>query len=77
MRSEDNSSNKVLQCFTMFADKLVSDCKAIVRNVVFKFMNCLDKSDNSLVVDVVARDVRWISRIRRRWVKSLYVYIDL
>ena len=52
-------------------------CKAIIRNLVFKFMNRFGKSNNCLVEAMLGTDIRWISRINREWVKSLKAHNDL
>ena len=39
----------------------------------YKFMSCLNKSRNTLIIVVLGTDIRWKSRIRRQWVKSLYI----
>ena len=61
----------------MFEERLTLDCKAVLQNLVYKFMSRLDKSRNTLIIAVLGTDIRWKSRIRRQWVKSLYVHTDL
>ena len=61
----------------MFEERLTLECKAVLQNIVYKFMSHLDKSRNTLIIAVLGTDIRWKSRIRRQWVKSLYVHTDL
>ena len=61
----------------MFAERLTPDCKAVIRNLVYKFMSRLDKSRNLLIIAVLGTDIRWKSRITRQWVNSLYIHNDL
>ena len=42
---------------------------------IFRFMTRLDLSKNSIISTILVSDIRWISRIRRHWVKSLYVHL--
>ena len=61
----------------LFAERLTPDCKAFIKNLVYKFMSRLDKSRNSLIIAVLGTDIIWKSRTRRQWVKSLYIHTDL
>ena len=61
-------------CLVHFAHP---DCKAVIRNLVYKFMPRLDKYRNTPIIAVLGTDMRWKSRIRRQWVKSLYIHNDL
>ena len=58
----------------MFAQNNVRSCPAVIRNLVFKFMNRIDISCNNIVKSVLASDMRWQSRIRLHWMKLLYVH---
>ena len=61
----------------LFAECRLPNCKALIRNLVFKFMLRISKSTNTLISAILASDIRWTSRIRRYWVKLLYVHHDL
>ena len=61
----------------MFVERLIPDCKAVIRNLVCKFMSRLAKSRNTLIIAVLCTDIRWKSRTKRQWVKPLYVHTDL
>ena len=68
---------KYCSASAMFAERLTPDCKAVIQNLLYKFMSRLDKSRNSLIIAVLGTDIRWKSRIIRQWVKSLYIHNDL
>ena len=61
----------------LFAECRIPNCKAVIRNLIFRFMTRLDLSTNSIICTILASDIRWTFRIRRHWVKSLYVHHDL
>ena len=44
---------------------------------IFRFMTRLDMSKHSIISTILVSDIRWTSRIRRHWVKSLYVHHNL
>ena len=41
------------------------------------FMSRLNESTNDVILAILSSDIRWTSRIRRYWVKTLYVHHDL
>ena len=49
-------------------------CQTTIRNIVFKCVCRLNKSDNDLIKDVLASSVVYSSRIRSHWRRLLYVY---
>ena len=61
----------------LFVECRIPNCKAVIRNLIFKFMIRLDLSKNSIIFTILGSDIRWTSRIRRHWVKSLYVHHNL
>ena len=61
----------------LFAECRIPNCKAVIRNLIFRFMTRLDLSTNSIISTILVSDIRWTSRIRRHWVKSLYVHHNL
>ena len=65
---------KYCSASAVLAQRLTPDCKAVIRNLVYKFMSRLDKPRNSLIIAVLGTDIRWKSRIRRQWVVTLYTY---
>ena len=50
-------------------------CKAVIRNLVFRFMCRLYSSDNILVKAVRSSSVIYTSRIRQYWRKLIYVHV--
>ena len=42
----------------MFAERLTPDCKAVIRNLVYKFMSGLYKFRNTLIIAVIGTDIR-------------------
>ena len=44
---------------------------------IFRFMTQLDLSKDSIISTILVSDIRWPSRIRRYWEKSLYVHHNL
>ena len=58
----------------LFVECRIPNCKAVIRNLIFRFMTRLDLSKNSIIFTILGSDIRWTSRIRRHWVKSLYVH---
>ena len=61
----------------LFVECRIPNCKAVIRNLIFRFMTRLDLSKNSIIFTIIGSDIRWTSRIRRHWVKSLYVHHNL
>ena len=61
----------------VFVECRIPNCKAVIRNLIFRFMTRLDLSKNSIIFTILGSDIRWSSRIRRHWVKSLYVHHNL
>ena len=57
---------KYCNASAMFAERLIPDCKAVIQNLVYRFMSRLDKSRNTLIIAVLGTDIRWKSRIRRQ-----------
>ena len=63
----------------MFANINVPAFQAVVRNLIFKFICRLDKSENVIIqglVKVGKSDLRFISAIWRHWYHKLYVHFD-
>ena len=61
----------------LFVECRIPNCKAVIRNLIFRFMTRLDLSKNSKISTILVSDIRWTSRIRRHWAKSLYVHHNL
>ena len=60
----------------MFVEYHVLNSKAVIRNLVYKYMLRLDASCNKLVQAVIAiinSDLKWQSRIRH-WIKMLNIH---
>ena len=57
----------------MFAERHLPSGKALLRNLVFKFMKRLELSTNTLIVAIRNSDLHWSSRLRKHWHDSLYV----
>ena len=49
-------------------------CQSTIRNLVFKFMCRLNKSDNEFIKAVMASSVVNTSRINSHWRRLLYVH---
>ena len=60
----------------MFVSSNVKNCSAVIRNVVYKFMQRLEVSENSIIKRVLNSDMYWQSRIRKHWYKLLYINND-
>ncbi len=63
----------------LFANIGVPAFQAVLRNLVFKFVTRLDKSDNVIIqrlVKIGVSDLRFISAIWRHWYKLLYSNFD-
>ena len=65
---------KYCSASTMLVEYHVQDSKAVIRNLVYKFMRRLDASYNKLVIAIINSDIKWQSRIRRHWIKMLYIH---
>ena len=64
----------------MFAYMQVPACQAVIRNLVYKFMCRLDKSENNIInvlVDSTKSVTRYTSDMRKHWHKLLYVCYDV
>ena len=61
----------------LFAECGIPNCKAVIRSLIYKFMSRLNESTNDVILAILSSDIRWTSRIRRYWVKTLYVHHDL
>ncbi len=63
----------------LFANIGVPAFQAVLRNLVFKFITRLDKSDNIIIqglVKIGESDLRFTSAIWRHWYKFLYSNFD-
>ena len=58
----------------MFTVNRVAECKAVIRNLVHRFMARLTISKHLLVRSILSSDLVWSSRIRRHWAILLYVH---
>ena len=58
----------------MFTVNRVADCKAVIRNLVHRFMMRLMISKHLLVCSILSSDLVCSSRIRRHWARLLYVH---
>ena len=61
----------------MLATNNVSSCQAVIRNLVFRFMNRVDRSENVIIQSVLSSDIRWQSRIRLHWMNLLYANFEV
>ena len=60
------------------ASGLFAECgKAVIRNLIYKFITRLNESTNDVILAMLSSDIRCTSRIRHYWVKTLYVHHDL
>ena len=60
----------------MFVVNRVPNCRAVIRNRIYGFMKRLVSSSNALGLSTVTSDARFLSRIVRHWLKSLYIHVD-
>ena len=58
----------------MFTVNRVADGKAVIRNLVHRFMMRLTISKHLLVRSILSSDLVCSSRIRRHWARLLYVH---
>ena len=61
----------------LFAECGIPNGKAVIRNLIYKFITRLNESTNDVILAILSSDIRWTSRIRHYWVKTLYVHHDL
>ena len=61
----------------LFAECGIPNGKAVIRNLIYKFITRLSESTNDVILAILSSDIRWTSRIRHYWVKTLYVHHDL
>ena len=61
----------------VFAECGIPNCKAVIRSLIYNFITRLNESTNDVILAILSSDIRWTSRIRRYWVKTLYVHHDL
>ena len=58
----------------MCATRNVSSCPALIRNLVFRFMQRVQESPNAIrLQSICSSDMWWTSLIRARWLKLLYI----
>ena len=53
----------------------VKNCSSLIRNLIYKFMLRLQKSENVIIRGLLESSIYFVSRIRRQWFSLLYVYI--
>ena len=58
----------------MFTVNRVADCKAVIRNLVHRFMMRLTISKQLFVRSILSSDLVCSSRIMRHWARLLYVH---
>ena len=58
----------------MFTSHRVSTFEAVIRNLVYKFSERINRSENSIIMNVISSDAFWQSYIRRHWDSLLYLY---
>lgn len=61
----------------MFAVNGIPTSHAVLRKLVYKFMQRLNLSDNKLIRAILSSDLLWLSRIRRHWTKMIYLHHDV
>ena len=54
---------KYCSASTMFVEYRVPDSKAVIRNLVYKFMRSLDASYTKLVIAIIKSDIKWQSTL--------------
>ena len=58
----------------LFAECGIPNGKAVIRHLIYKFITRLNESTNDVILAILPSDIRWTSRIRHYWVKTLYVH---
>ena len=51
--------------------------KAVIRNLIYKFITRLNESTNDVILAILSSDIRWTSRISHYLLNTLYVHHDL
>ena len=59
----------------MFANNRLPSAQAILRNLCYKFIKRLEKSDNNLIHNIRNSDIWFHSNIRKHWLSILYMQI--
>ena len=60
----------------MFAELRVPACQGVIRNLMFKFIKRIEKSNNDIIMNLVdpnRSSARYTSRLWKHWYRSLYV----
>ena len=66
---------KYCSASTMFVEYHVPDSKAVIRNLVYKFMRRIYALIISwYITAIINSDIKCQSRIRRHWIKMLYIH---
>ena len=74
---DDCSDDHAIVVLLVYSLSGIPNCKAVIRSLIYKFMSRLNESTNDVILAILLSDIRWTSRIRRYWVKTLYVHHDL
>ena len=61
----------------LFAECGIPNGKAVIRNLIYKFITRLNESTNDVILATLSSDIRWTSRIMHYYVKTVYVHHDL
>ena len=59
---------------SIFVQYHVSNSKAVIRNLVYKFILRLDASCKKLVIATINNDLKLQSGIPQHWIKLLYIH---
>ena len=57
----------------MFAERHLPSAKALLRNLIYRFMKRLEVSSNALIIAIRNSDLHWSSRLKKHWHDTLYV----
>ncbi len=60
----------------LFAECGKPNGKAVIRNLIYKLITRLNEPTNDVILATLSSDIRWTSRIRHYWVKTLYVHVQ-
>ena len=74
---DDCSDDHAPSASGLFADCGIPNWKAVVRSLIYKFITRLNESSYDVILAILSSDIRWTSRIRRYWAKTLYVHCRL
>ena len=58
----------------MFVTNEIANCSAVIKKLIYSLKTRIDKSLNSIIINIVHSDLRYVSKLRKQWMESLYVH---